>query len=779
MTTPLQTGYQALTPYNDSEADTPQEGGMLIHVVPDSAKSRWNHIEDLDSFFTRVYHYHQKHGFSCMMLQEVLELIQFIFVVMFSVFLMECVEYSVLFKDVQPKHNITVGNKVTLADAIVPAGQCIAGFSPTIVFCLLVSLVFWLLRVVKVVYHFFQYMEIRAFYSSALKITADELDSMTWHEVQQKLLEVQTEQQMCIHKSELSELDIYHRILRFKNYMISMMNKDLLPLKFNLPVLGEVIFFTKGLKYNLEMILFWGPWAPFENSWHLKEDFKKVGKRKEVAKKLSKHILWIGLANFILCPIVLLWQVLYSFFNYAEVIKRDPSILGARRWSHYGRLYLRHFNELDHELNARLSRGYKPATQYMNIFTSHFLSVIATNVAFFAGSILAVLVGLTVYDEDVLTVEHVLTAITTLGMLVAACRVFIPDEHLVWCPEKLMLNILAHIHYIPDHWKGHAHMYKVRDEFAQLFQYKAAYLIEELLSPIITPFILCFYLRHRAMDIVDFYRNFTVDVIGVGDVCSFAQMDVRRHGHPYWLSDGQTQANQYEQAENGKTELSLMHFTLTNPNWIPPEQSHMFLNNLKELAQRDAGKLFSEDNALYYSLHSVSSLGGGYADLVNSILHPVREASSTGLGTSFYASDPRTSGAGFTRTVGVSSTIRGGLNQAEGPLHSSQAGLLASIHPIQTQLDDCNLPLHSSQVLSHEVPLELTAVNMSLSTIYMHELHSRTLRQKGITTSNIRTVWQRPLVDMPEILESPQEGQLEQQDEEQPLLVDTRIIRSS
>lgn len=58
------------------------------------------------------------------------------------------------------------------------------------------------------------------------------------------------------------------------------------------------------------------------------------------------------------------------------------------------------------------------------------------------------------------------------------------------------------------------------------------YLVEELLSPIITPFILCFCLRKKALEIVDFFRNFTVEVVGVGDVCSFAQMDIRKHGNP-------------------------------------------------------------------------------------------------------------------------------------------------------------------------------------------------------------------------------------------------------
>ena len=55
---------------------------------------------------------------------------------------------------------------------------------------------------------------------------------------------------------------------------------------------------------------------------------------------------------------------------------------------------------------------------------------------------------------------------------------------------------------------------------------------QELVSPVITPFLLCFNLRYKALDIVDFFRNFTVDVVGVGDVCSFAQMDVKRHGNP-------------------------------------------------------------------------------------------------------------------------------------------------------------------------------------------------------------------------------------------------------
>jgi autophagy-related protein 9 len=183
----------------------------------------------------------------------------------------------------------------------------------------------------------------------------------------------------------------------------------------------------------------------------------------------------------------------------------------------------------------------------MEIFVSPLNAVFARFITFMAASVLAAFVLLSVWDEDVLNVEHVLTIITVLGGIVAAGKVFIPgktshgalfwkvndfqnflfhklDENQVFCPEKTLTAVIAHIHYFPDSWKGQAHTNKVMAELGELFPYTAVYLLQELLSPIVTPFILFFCLRPKAPQIIDFFRNFTVDVIGVGDVCSFAQV---------------------------------------------------------------------------------------------------------------------------------------------------------------------------------------------------------------------------------------------------------------
>ena len=34
---------------------------------------QWNHIKDLDDFFTQVYHYHQRGGLFCMALEDILK----------------------------------------------------------------------------------------------------------------------------------------------------------------------------------------------------------------------------------------------------------------------------------------------------------------------------------------------------------------------------------------------------------------------------------------------------------------------------------------------------------------------------------------------------------------------------------------------------------------------------------------------------------------------------------------------------------------------------------
>ena len=492
------------------------------------------------------------------------------FIVLFSTFLVVCLRYDVLF-----------GNTVEVnsLDDLVDTSRLLS-VSPIIVLILLVAMVFWFHQLCRAIWRAWKYWEIRAFYTEALKIPPSELKNNAWEDVLNKMKIAQKQYKMNIRKQELTELDVHHRILRFTNFLVAMVNRSKLPCKLNIPIYGEKVFFSEGLRYNYEMILFWGYGAAFDNSYHLNDKYRQRCNRDELTRQLQGVIAIYAIVNFLLFPIIFLYRVFHFVFHFAELIKRQPGALGTRRWTSYGNVYLRHFNELDHELKIRLNQAYLPASKYMDMFVSPVVVVIARNVAFIAGSLFAVLAVLTVLQEQLLTADNVLVWMTLLGVLLWICSACLPDENRPLCAKEMMLQILTYIQYMPDKWKEQPHTAAVQNEFSQLFQFKLAGLIDELLSPILTPFVLYFNMRPMAQDIVTFLHDFTIDVSGVGDVCSFAEMNVKRHGSPDWMSTNTT--GPHQQTELGKTELSLVQFHIKHPTWQPPEEGATYLSKLKE-----------------------------------------------------------------------------------------------------------------------------------------------------------------------------------------------------
>jgi autophagy-related protein 9 len=120
-----------------------------------------------------------------------------------------------------------------------------------------------------------------------------------------------------------------------------------------------------------------------------------------------------------------------------------------------------------------LSRAYKPSSLYVNSFVSKFLIIVAKFILIAFGAIFAVLIVLTVIDEDVLNVEHVLTIISISGAIAGVARSLIPDdEQAIYFVEQIMFQILAQLHYMPDGWKDHPQSLVTRSEFVKVFQFK-------------------------------------------------------------------------------------------------------------------------------------------------------------------------------------------------------------------------------------------------------------------------------------------------------------------
>lgn len=71
--------------------------------------------------------------------------------------------------------------------------------------------------------------------------------------------------------------------------------------------------------------------------------------------------------------------------------------------------------------------------------------------------------------------------------------------------------------------------------FGKLFQMKVVLFLQEIFSVLITPFVLWYSLPKCAGPVVDFFREFSVHVDGLGYVCSFAVSQARRSSQPCLL----------------------------------------------------------------------------------------------------------------------------------------------------------------------------------------------------------------------------------------------------
>lgn len=161
-------------------------------------------------------------------------------------------------------------------------------------------------------------------------------------------------------------------------------------------------------------------------------------------------------------------------------------------------------------------------------------------------------------------------------------------------------------------------MKQIHQEFGTLFAMKIAIFFTELLSVLLTPFILWFSLPPCAGAIIDFFREFTVHVDGVGYVCSFAVFDFRRHEKTQAAPTGEVaDAGRKEPLKaagldprigallggqpaprqrptpsahpatykpntptDNKMEKSFLHFKATHPDWQPDPSSSIFLDKL-------------------------------------------------------------------------------------------------------------------------------------------------------------------------------------------------------
>lgn len=383
------------------------------------------------------------------------------------------------------------------------------------------------------------------FYHYLLDISDPEIQTISWQQVVSRLMTLrdanpstaaaisakhrkfmgsQSKQRMDAH-------DIANRLMRKENYLIALFNKDILDLTLPVPFLRNRQLFSRTLEWNLNLCVLD---YVFNEQGQVRPLFLRDTHRRALSEGLRRRFVFAGIMNVFVAPFIVVYFMMHYFFRYFNEYQKNPSQIGSRQYTPLAEWKFREFNELWHLFQRRINMSYPFASRYVDQFPKDKTVQLSRFVAFIAGALVSVLALASLLDPELflgfeITQDRtVLFYLGLFGSVWAIARGLVPEETDVFDPEFALLEVTNFTHYRPDHWAGRLHSDQVRQEFAMLYQMKIVIFLEEILSMIFTPFVLWFSLPKCSDRLIDFFREFTVHVDGLGYVCSFAVFDFKR-----------------------------------------------------------------------------------------------------------------------------------------------------------------------------------------------------------------------------------------------------------
>ncbi|KAK6205360.1 autophagy-related protein 9 [Scheffersomyces amazonensis] len=531
-------------------------------IIPPKERALWlwANIINMDDFLNDMYYYYRGKGLLNIVLSKLVDLAILVFILFFTVFLKWGIRYSYFFSHFNDRLP-----HLTLGDLIIE--NFFWSNVPFIIkFFLLGFTGYIILRLVQLYFDYKNKLKgIQTFYKYLINIkNDDELMTISWKTIVERLMLLKDYNSLTStsnnnmngsqhfindlnSKVRLNAHDIANRIMRKENYMIALINKDVLDLSVDFKVFGYQLItnksvLTKTLEWNLKLCI---NDFIFNNEGQVNSKILKDSNRNQLAKELTSRIKRAAIINVILCPFMVIYFVLLYFFRYFNEYKSNPSsIVGLREYTPYAEWKLREFNELSHFFNRRLQLSMGPANTYINQFPRGFLIINVLNlINFISGSILAVLVimGLLLEDDnrsfwtfEITEGKSALFYISLFGTLFAITSTSNNQSNnnstnelntFVYDPEASLRYVSQFTHYLPTSWRKRLHTIEVKNEFCDLFSLKIVIILNEILSVILTPFLLWFKVSNSSGAIIDFFREYSVHVDGLGYVCSFAMFN--------------------------------------------------------------------------------------------------------------------------------------------------------------------------------------------------------------------------------------------------------------
>ncbi|CAJ1362852.1 unnamed protein product [Effrenium voratum] len=340
---------------------------------------------------------------------------------------------------------------------------------------------------------------------------------------------------------------------------------------------------------------------------------------------LAGRLRFLGVLNVLLVPPVLIFVAIYFFMRHAQEFRSQRASPFRRQWSDYAQWTFREYNELPHQIEARMSAGHAAAEAYVHTTrpSSPVLKSALRCVKFIAGSVLAALLLVALWDDTPLLFvkiqeKNLLWYLAFFGFVFAVVDSAGEENagdaegkgsgseaclHAPSVPLRMyiaLMKLVSCTHHLPAHWRSPErltslagacsglrraslcqHFRLVRQELLRDFLvHRIQVLAEELLGVLLSPILLFCFLSHAAPGIVRVLRRVRYATPCLGDFCLYGCLDPDRSGDfgVGAASSADSRRTLRRQFENDKLEKSILSFLLNHQLlWSPDDGADGFM----------------------------------------------------------------------------------------------------------------------------------------------------------------------------------------------------------
>lgn len=492
-----------------------------------AADAMWlyTNANNLDAFLLEVYEYYTQHGIWSIVLSRAISLCTELFVFSFAMFLTTCIDYK------------KVQTSKSTSEVVIP--QCMAKASWLKNAAVFVFIIYWCTKLVTYVGDIRRLFRMHNFYLHVLGIDDQDIQTVSWVRVVEGLVKVQNANIATANpvpavrkyakyskpQQRMNAESVANRLMRQANYYVALYNKDILDFTLPLPFVGSRQFYSKSLEWCIDFCL---TNFIFDEQGSIRPFCLDVKNRAVLVRALQVRLQFAALTSVVVAPFNIVRFLFMYFFRYYTEFTRNPSKVSARSFTPFAEWKIREVNELDHLFQRRLRQAYPFANSYLKSFPKDKTDQVCRFVAFISGAIAAVLTLATLFDPELFLGFEVTPGRTAVFWLTVMVGIFgvahgmLPEDDEVHDPVLHLKDVLYYIHHMPMHWKDRLHSNEVRSEFSAMYQMKLLIFVEEILSLIVAPWILFRNSGKRSERIVDFFREQTVHVDGIGYQCNYA-----------------------------------------------------------------------------------------------------------------------------------------------------------------------------------------------------------------------------------------------------------------